>query len=323
MVNGSLQTAQLAHRSYTDLNSLQSIRQQGQTEAIEEVARQFESIYLQMMLKSMRDANGVFAEGNFLNSNEMQFRQDMLDKQLSLTLTEGQGVGLAEVIVKQLSRQAGEPADKDGKETSARMSIQDYRAHPVSVNNTANYIGLSSVQTSREPNQDPDIQTPQQFVEALWPLAKKVGEMLGVDPKAILAQSALETGWGNSISRDGDKNFFGIKSDKAWQGDSVSRKTLEFRSGLMQSERAQFRAYGSYADSFADYANFLQENPRYESALEVGLDPHQYARKLQDAGYATDPHYAKKISNIVDSELLQSALGASDDSSHGLMAGEG
>lgn len=310
MINSQLQGAQVAHRSYTDLNSLQNIRQQDKEGAIKEVASQFESIYMQMMIKSMRDANSAFSEGNFLNTSEMKFHQDMLDKQLSVTLSEGKGLGLAEVIVKQLSQQAG-TRESNSKSNADANSLQSYQKNPVSLSPlAASYRAPQKVSTDIVASDDPQISNPQQFIKAIWPLAQRVGEMLGVDPKAILAQSALETGWGASIDSDGDKNFFGIKADKSWSGGSVNRKTLEFDDGLMKSQRAQFRAYNNYEESFTDYASFLKDNPRYKTALEEGENPHRYAQELQNAGYATDPHYAKKISSIVDSELLQSAIQA-------------
>lgn len=312
MINSSLESAQLAHRSYTDLNSLQTIKQQDREGAIKEVASQFESIYMQMMLKSMRDANSAFSEGNFLNTSEMKFHQDMLDKQLSLTLSEGKGLGLAEVIVKQLSRQAGVSSSVNNNASSESQNpnqLQSYRARPVALSPlAASYGAKVSTAADKPVNKDPDISNPQQFVEAVWPLAQRVGKMLGVNPKVILAQSALETGWGQSINSDGDKNFFGIKATAQWQGDSVNRQTLEHRDGVLKPERAQFRNYDSYAESFNDYADFLKSNPRYQGALQAGEDSQQFAQELQAAGYATDPHYAKKIAGIVEGKQLRSAF---------------
>ena len=319
MINNSLESAQLAHRSYTDLNSLQTIKQQDREGAIKEVASQFESIYMQMMLKSMRDANSAFSEGNFLNTSEMKFHQDMLDKQLSLTLSEGKGIGLAEVIIKQLSRQQG-LGNTVGTEGQNPNQLQSYRERPVALSPlAASYGAKVSTAADKPVNKDPDISNPQQFVEAVWPLAQRVGEMLGVNPKVILAQSALETGWGQSINSDGDKNFFGIKATAQWQGGSVNRQTLEHRDGVLKPERAQFRNYDSYAESFNDYADFLKSNPRYQGALQAGEDSRQFAQELQAAGYATDPHYAKKIAGIVEGSVLRSAFEAMPD----LAKGEG
>ncbi len=309
MINANMESAKLAHRSYTDLNALQDIRRQDRAGAIQEVARQFEAIYLQMMFKSMREANAVFSEGNFLNSSEMKFHQESLDKQLSLSLSEGKGIGLAEALIKNMSQQYGKSDDvASSTDSETKQSLQYYFDHPVSnypVSSAAPTVGNVKITVDTRDN---DIKSPQSFVQMLWPLAQKAGELLGVDPRAILAQSALETGWGNSVSPDGDKNFFGIKADAQWSGSSINRQTLEHRNGLLQTERAQFRQYDSYAESFIDYAGFLKSNPRYQNALQAGDDPHQFARELQSAGYATDPHYAKKISSILNGDVLNSAL---------------
>jgi flagellar protein FlgJ len=331
MINSAADSAKLAHRSYTDLNALQGIRRQDKAGAVKEVAKQFESLYVQMMLKSMRSANSVFSESNYFNSSEMKFHQESLDNQLSLSLSEGPGIGLAGVLIKQLSghyKQADLDvaiANADSADSSAASKtdggLQQYFDHPLRIKNAPFMpvketpadvsIQEANARSDQTALADIAINSPEQFVHALWPLAQQTGEKLGVDPRAILAQSALETGWGHSVSPQGDKNFFGIKADANWPGESVSRKTLEHRDGWLQTERAQFRSYSSYADSFADYASFLQNNPRYQQALQTGENPHQFARELQEAGYATDPHYANKISRIIDGDLFRNALNTS------------
>jgi len=155
---------------------------------------------------------------------------------------------------------------------------------------------------------NPMFDSPETFVQQVLPLAEKAAKALGVDPRVLVAQAALETGWGKSIIRDGDgqssNNLFNIKADGRWNGDSVSVGTIEYRNGLPQPEKASFRAYASLEESLQDYVSFLQDNPRYEKALEQAGNPVAYLQALQRAGYATDPNYADKIDSIFRGNTL-------------------
>nr|WP_243458950.1 flagellar assembly peptidoglycan hydrolase FlgJ [Pseudomonas sp. OA65] len=141
-----------------------------------------------------------------------------------------------------------------------------------------------------------------EFVNAMLPMAKEAADRIGVDPRYLVAQAALETGWGKSVMRQPDgsssHNLFGIKASKNWTGDSARAITSEFRNGAMVKETAEFRSYASYRDSFHDLVNLLQSNSRYQDVLKSADNPEQFVRELQKAGYATDPNYANKISNI-------------------------
>ncbi|MBC3362526.1 flagellar assembly peptidoglycan hydrolase FlgJ [Pseudomonas sp. SWRI154] len=141
-----------------------------------------------------------------------------------------------------------------------------------------------------------------EFVDAMLPMAKEAADRIGVDPRYLVAQAALETGWGKSVMRQPDgsssHNLFGIKASKNWTGDSARAITSEFRNGEMVKETAEFRSYSSYRDSFHDLVNLLQSNSRYQDVLKSADNPEQFVRELQKAGYATDPNYASKISNI-------------------------
>ena len=155
---------------------------------------------------------------------------------------------------------------------------------------------------------DVNFDTPETFVKTLLPVATDVAEDIGVDPKVLLAQAALETGWGRFVIGQGSEansyNLFNIKADSRWQGERVSAQTTEFINGAPVEQAAQFRSYSSYEESFKDYVNFIQSNSRYEQALGVAADPQQYIGSLQQAGYATDPEYAQKVSRIFNSSLL-------------------
>jgi flagellar protein FlgJ len=141
-----------------------------------------------------------------------------------------------------------------------------------------------------------------EFVNTMLPMAKEAAARIGVDPRYLVAQAALETGWGKSVMRaqDGSSshNLFGIKAGDSWTGDSARAITSEFRNGAMVKETAEFRSYASYKDSFHDLVTLLQSNNRYQDVVKSADNPEQFVRELQKAGYATDPNYANKISQI-------------------------
>ncbi|APC19198.1 flagellar rod assembly protein/muramidase FlgJ [Pseudomonas frederiksbergensis] len=141
-----------------------------------------------------------------------------------------------------------------------------------------------------------------EFVNAMMPMAKAAADRIGVDPRYLVAQAALETGYGKSVMRAQDgtssHNLFGIKAGSSWQGAQARAITSEFRNGAMVKETAEFRSYDSYQDSFHDLVTLLQSNNRYQDVLKSADNPEQFVRELQKAGYATDPNYASKISQI-------------------------
>jgi peptidoglycan hydrolase FlgJ len=239
-------------------------------EAIRETARQFESLFTTMMLKSMRQAT---PEDSLFGSDQQDFYQDMFDQQMAVQLSHGKGLGLADMLVKQLMHTAGiEP----------------------------------------EPNPAWPPRTRDDFVRAVMPAAQAAGRELGVDATTIVAHAALETGWGKSIPKAGDGrlsfNLFGIKAGSSWTGEHMRAATHEFQDGRMQASTAQFRAYDSPEQGLSDYAQFLQSNPRYAAALGTGDDVEAFGKALQRAGYATDPNYAIKLAAVareLKSRLLQ------------------
>ncbi len=317
---------------YTDLAGLNSISQIGREntpEGLRKVAEQFESIFINMMLKGMRQSNSSLFENNYLSSNEMQFHQENLDNQLSMHMAGAGGIGLADALYRQMAGQynvADAAPTATVAELPPRRDFQVRRKATAAEVPGATSMGAASVQaqpgkavSASVPSQK--ISSPQDFVRQLMPIARKIAKHLGLDPRMLLAQSALETGWGASIPsrQDGSNshNLFGVKADGRWKGDRVSTTTLEFRAGVMQQEKASFRSYPSYEDSFSDYAQFLQTNPRYAQALQHTDDPHQFVRQLQEAGYATDPDYADKVSAVMNSPLMKTALEHDATSSRG------
>ena len=243
--------------------------------ALKEAARQFESLFTQMLLKSMREANKSFGEDSLFGSDQGEMYQDMFDDQIAMQLSKGKGLGLAEMLVKQLQQGAGVSAGPES-------------AQPVSTPATG---GAEKLSTSKD-----------DFISKLRPHAEQAARELGVDPNALLAQAALETGWGRSVpcNAQGECSFnlFGIKAGSQWSGATVNVPTLEFEDGVAVRKVERFRAYDSPADSFRDYAALIRDSSRYASARGAGDNVEAFATALQQGGYATDPHYAQKIAAV-------------------------
>ena len=326
--------------SYTDLNAMAQMKNGSKAntpENMERVARQFESLFLNVMLKSMRDANQVFAEGNPLNTPQTRFYQDMYDNQMAVHLSEKQGLGLADVMLRQLSPQSASTAPAATGEADTRVdqsALLARRRLGIRVGHGEVTLGQANAvertpaaarATSPEPSihwqpmravhasernsmlatagqTAPRFNSPEEFTAAMLPMAEKAAARLGVDPHYLVAQAALETGWGKSIIRNGDGsssfNLFGIKGHGQWQGDSANVLTSEYHQGVRRQERANFRSYDSFEQSFNDYVDFLHRNGRYAQALKRTGNGDVFFRELQAAGYATDPDYASKVSRI-------------------------
>lgn len=290
---------------YTQFSGLAEMKHLAKTDpeqALQQVAKQFEGVFLQMMLKSMRDAS--FGNPLFDNDNSDLYR-DMFDKQISLNLSEQKGIGLADALVRQMRSYV--------PTTPAANTEQGISLDPAT---SAQILPLKPLQrqvvAASEKQAGPaQFNSPQDFVRHLWPHAQQAASELGVDPEILIAQAALETGWGKAINRDttgnSSHNLFNIKADQRWDGPSVVVNTLEYEDGVAKREMAHFRAYDSYADSFNDYVNFLKSSQRYQTALGMN-DSRDFVKELHAAGYATDPRYADKILNIVDRNSFRSDL---------------
>jgi flagellar protein FlgJ len=287
--------------AYTDLAGLDALKRgaaQQDPAAIRKVAEQFESMFTRMMLKSMRDAVGP---DPMFGSSQQQMYQGMADDQLSVQLSKGRGLGLADMLVRQLQKMgvAGAKA-VSGAGTSGATGAAAYTA-----------VQRSATAANLPPASDA---TKTSFVQDLWSHAEAAGQVLGVDPKNLIAQAALETNWGRNLPQDGSgrtsNNLFGVKATGDWSGASVTSGTKEFQSGVATNTTSQFRAYASPADSFQDYVSLLRDNPRYWAALNTGADVQAFAAGLQQGGYATDPDYARKIGTIAHTVAATVASGA-------------
>ncbi|WP_131698584.1 flagellar assembly peptidoglycan hydrolase FlgJ [Pseudomonas sp. JAI120] len=386
--------------SYSDLNRLNQLKvgDKNSEGNMRKVAQEFESLFLNEMLKSMRSATDALGKDNPLNTPAAKQYQEMYDQQLAVSLSrEGGGIGLADVLMRQMQKnkpveaQASTLQGPAAAETTKKVDVPTeiaagtqaqgplgrsngqrplwaYRVAEPQVGAAASHgndmqlmnqrrIALPSKLTDRllagivpttqvateakaaplrnsalqdnvvnsaarsfaVPNDRMQIysravaQPPlapakkafssqDEFVATMLPMAKAAAARIGVDPKYLVAQAALETGWGKSVMRaeDGSSshNLFGIKAGQSWQGGQARAITSEFRDGAMVKETAQFRSYDSYQDSFHDLVTLLQSNDRYKEVVKSADNPEQFVRELQKAGYATDPAYASKISQI-------------------------
>lgn len=274
--------------------------------AIRQVAQQFEALFARMMIKSMRDAIG---KDPIFGSDQAQTYQGMFDDQLSLELTKGKGLGLADMMVRQLTpKGAAAAAAKSGTSTASGSR----RAAPT--------IGTS---TGTTPAIGPTPATPAQraaFISQVWPQATQAAQQLGVHPLGLVAQAALESNWGQSMPKSAggtsSNNLFGIKAGSSWSGPAVSAATQEYSGGALRASSASFRAYASTGESFQDYVALLRSNPRYSAAVaSAGAGVGAFAGALQRAGYATDPDYASKVTATAGEVVATLARGLSASTS--------
>jgi peptidoglycan hydrolase FlgJ len=271
--------------TYTDLNGLAALkRDPNSPEALSAVAQQVEALFLQMMLKSMRDASASEETG----SNEMGMYQDMFDKQVALSISQHSDLGIGRLLKRQL---AGRSAAGGVKLNSGDLAP----AIPVTGAPKAAIV-----------------HSPAEFVHRMLPPIRRIAAALGVDPMGILAQAALETGWGQRMPRHADgsssHNMFGVKAGDEWTGPRASADSVEVANGVATPRRTTFRAYDSIEESVNDFASLLKSSPRYRDVIAAGGSAQGYIASMGKSGYATDPEYANKLNQILHGETLQSAL---------------
>ena len=295
-------TGVLDQRLSLDVQGLDDLRRTARSspqEGMKQASKQFEVMFMSMVLKSMREATP--SDGLFGSSSEKMYTS-MLDQQLAQNLS-GRGLGLADAMYAQLSRmtagQAGSPGEVDPSKALPQPSTP--AAVPVSRAPDLSLYEEATAQATLSRSPLPQAQV-EAFVSRLLPAAQRASEASGVPAQLIMAQAALESGWGKREIRmeDGGASFnvFGIKADKSWKGPVAEVTTTEYVNGAPQKTRAAFRAYGSYDEAFADYAKFLAGNPRYAGVVAT-RDPAEAAHGLQRAGYATDPEYGGKLVRIM------------------------
>jgi flagellar protein FlgJ len=309
---------------------------EGKKAALQEAAQQVAAIFMKMLLKSMRQAQDVLESDSPFNSESTKFYRDMHDQQMAVELSSNGTLGLSDLIVRQLGgddnftpssvlRSDGDfeqikAAAKQAKlqnQINNESGLSAFNLSPTSsvtntanshLNNSTNQINVTKIplatddvnQTNASVNfSSPSFSEPKDFVTALVEPAKSVQEKIGVPFQVVIAQAALETGWGQKIIKDqngsSSNNLFNIKADSRWAGDKITKDTLEFEQGAMVKKSEPFRMYESLSDSVNDYINFLSSSERYQDALQDSGNVEHFLHGLQKAGYATDPQYAEKI----------------------------
>jgi len=332
--------------NYFDLQGLDQLRQKAQgnsKESIREVANQFESMFASMLIKSMRQTNKAFETDSPFNNKNTKFYTDMQDQQLALDISRHGSLGLADALVRQLDpssiaqpksiplEQLSMPGEneqktfslevnKDTKEFNKpdKTAVSVAFSTPERVSSTkvaSDSHAINTMNTTAQPiidNKSPEFTDKKSFIETLLPYAKKTAQALGVSPVVLIAQSALETGWGkkiiNGVDNQSSLNLFNITAHRSWQGDKVAKNSLEVENGVGVKRLSNFRAYNSLEDSFEDYGRFITTNKRYQPALQQSEGDHRYIEELQNAGYATDPKYADKIKSIMRDVAFKEAL---------------
>lgn len=302
----------------------------------EEVISQFEKMFLRMMLKSMRSAtatlnpDGLGGQGPFGGGAQGAYLE-MFDGEIAARLAQGRGLGLGDLLRAQLglaSAAQGTEAPAGGALPSRRdfgtpsmppPAQGAWRAVPAAAAPPAAHgPGATPPRQGLAAPAAPPAGPPasalqlfedaREFVASLLPLARRTAARLGVSARGLLAQMALETGWGRHVppaadGRSSSHNLFGIKAGEDWAGARTTLSTLEVEDGVFQRRHASFRVYPSLASALEDYVSLLRDNPRYAGALDVGEDIAAFARGLQAGGYATDPDYAHKIQSIASGKL--------------------
>lgn len=330
------------------LDNLRSKAQKDQKAALKEVAQQFEGIFVQMLMKSMREANAIFESDSPFNSQYTKFYESMHDQQMSIDLSSKGMLGLADLMVQQLAPEGTNmtPASvlrtHEKHDAAARSEAPVVpvnaappmeQAKPTSVElpqvpqfvmpekQTSFFPEASQLESILSGKKSPvvaakeDMQSPEGFVKALYPYAQQAAKQLGTTPEILMAQSALETGWGQKMTKGSDgqpsNNLFNIKADGRWTGSKANVSTLEYEQGHAVKRRESFRVYDSIKQSFDDYVQLISNSDRYQQARAAAADPEAFIKGLADAGYATDPNYANKVLRVLQTIKEEFNVGGS------------
>ncbi len=310
-----IDSTELSSKLAFDANSLNNLKRSAQDnspEAVKEVAKQFEAVFINMVMKSMRAASPQ--DSPFENEQSRTFTA-MLDQQLSNNLA-SKGLGLADILTRQLTKVANSATSAMEQAVSGDdwVKPEDVKMNPhMPTLLQSTYANIEARKPSA-PVATP-VQTPLEkpagltgktaaFHDRMAQHAVKASQETGMPANYMLGQAALETGWGKREIKAANGapsyNLFGIKATGGWKGKVAETVTTEYIDGVKQKRVEKFRAYDSYADSFKDFANLIQNNPRYKAVMENVSSISGYARALQNAGYATDPNYANKLASVIN-----------------------
>ncbi|MHB0991227.1 MAG: flagellar assembly peptidoglycan hydrolase FlgJ [Burkholderiales bacterium] len=284
-----LNSSDISNTLAADTRGLASLKQAAKTnspEAIKAVSKQFEAVFMNMMLKSMREAT---PQDGMLDNDQSRLYTSMLDQQISQSMA-SKGIGLGDMLARQLSRNL--PATQNSAATPTNPGTGAQASGDAALpSTTTGFYGSHPAHVLA-------------FKNRLQAHAEAASRVTGIPAKFMLGQAALESGWGRKeiVAANGENshNLFGMKATAAWHGKTVEAKTTEYVNGVAQHKVEKFRAYANYADSFRDYANMLRNNPRYQQVIANSQNATEFAHGLQQAGYATDPHYADKLTRIIN-----------------------
>lgn len=281
------------------LDALRHSARDNSPESIKAAATQFEALFLNMMMKSMRQASG--GEGGMFDNEQSRMYTSMMDQQLSQKMA-SRGIGLADAMVRQMTNSAmsqvlqseeSQPVPMGGL-GAINQYVQQQKNSLQADQILASTGSIESNSSSRHV---------QEFTQKLGPHAELASQTSGIPAKFMLGQAALESGWGKKEIRamDGSAshNVFGIKASAGWKGKTVDALTTEYVNGVAYQKIEKFRAYDSYSEAFKDYAKLISDNPRYQNVMQSGGNAMQFAQALQKAGYATDPQYAQKLNKVI------------------------
>ncbi len=278
------------------LNELKSKAGKDPAGNIRSVARQVEGMFVQMMLKSMREAlpkDGIFS------SDSTRLYTSMYDQQIAQQMTAGKGLGLADVIVKQMAAAQGVPPEEAPQQVPMKFDLERVTSYQ---NQALTQMVRKAVPKVPESNDEPLTGDSKDFLAQLSLPARLASQQSGVPHHLILAQAALESGWGQrQIRRENGEpsfNIFGVKASGSWKGPTTEITTTEYENGEAKKIKAKFRVYSSYLEALSDYVGLLSRNPRY-AAVTQAATAEQGAQALQNAGYATDPQYARKLTSMI------------------------
>jgi peptidoglycan hydrolase FlgJ len=292
-----------------DASSLDQLKREAGRDpkaAAKKAATQFEAMFLQMVLKSMRDAT---PQSGLLQDSSNQMFSGMLDSQISQKLA-SKGMGLAQAIERQLTSQMKTDPKVEGSMPLA-ISLDRLRnqlALPEGQSTGGKALSTVGVLPSAPSSANSLSASQREFVQQLWAPAQAAEKSTGIPALFVIGQAALETGWGKHQIKDSKGNLsfnlFGIKAGASWQGAKVSATTAEYLDGKRVKVVESFRAYSSYSESVQDWAKLMGSNPRYSQVLKTGGSAAEFAQGLQRAGYATDPAYADKLHRTIDRALM-------------------
>ncbi len=279
------------------LGYLRNLGKQNSKEGLKEASKQFEALFIDMMLRTMRQAT---PKSELFDSHAESIYTSIYDQQISQILAQ-KGIGLADVMLAQLNK-----ADKSSPQNPYLLDAVAPQSLKQIENqiNKENAVFSDSEQLVNRPIQAKNTASVASFVDTLLPHALVVEKMIGIPANYVLGQAAFESGWGQHVINmpDGGSsyNFFGIKATNDWHGKVVEVATTEYLDGVPTTVTARFRAYDSEIEAFIDYASFLNNNPRYKQVIANSTNPANFAHGLRVAGYATDPAYSHKLINIIN-----------------------